>query len=218
MSPVYSEALTYRPIFEIGKGRGWKVRPQKKLAKKDRQLGRNKTVDFVFQSSKEDIGIFLEVKFIRKTAKHCVQVTKDVHKLALLNSADISEMRPPQYVFKYLLLIGTENDISERVKKFSRIFKAPDLGRISRVEDRRLLDQIKAIFGTSENARVGNSDGWAFSGHGGDNWKYWAVLLKEREWWTKLAKLKGDLVEEEDDEGAVDDDLANLDRDAEEED
>jgi hypothetical protein len=203
LSPVYSEALTYRPIFEIARPRDWKPWPQKKLAKQGSKLGRNRTVDFVFQSKDKRIGVFLEVKFMRKRAKHCAQVSKDVCKLALLNKIDIAEKNPPTDVFRFILLIGTKNDIKSRIGSYAKKLKDGDLSKLSYTEDHRLLEQVRLAFENSDTRQANGFDAWAFAGLGNDKWKYWSVLLKEKSWWRKLAKLKGKLP---DDVGKIDDD------------
>jgi hypothetical protein len=216
MSPVYSEALIYRPIFEIAKSRGWKVRPQKKLAKRNGGPGRNKTVDFVFQTEDRDIGIFLEAKFVRYSAKHCLQVTKDVHKLISLTKADISEKSPPKHVYRYILIIGRDGNIKQRVK--SRTKKTLKLKQLNTHEDKRLLDQIETVLKT-EGREPNRKHGWAFPGLGGSTWRYWAVILCEHKWWSTLANLGklADAPDENDDEiGADDLDLIDTDVENEE--
>lgn len=194
LSPVYSEALTYRPIFEIARPRDWKPWPQKKLAKRYRKLGRNQTVDFAFQSKDRKVGVFLEVKFIRKRATHCAQISKDIRKLALLDKTDISEKHPPKSVYRFILLIGTKKDIVSRVESYStkKKLRDGDLPKLSYIEDRRLLDQIHSAFENNKRQATG-FDAWAFAGLGNDKWKYWSVLLKESSWWRQLSKLKGKL-------------------------
>jgi hypothetical protein len=178
LSPVYSEALTYKPIFEIARPRDWRPWPQKKLEKRQRKkLGKNQTVDFAFQSKDKKTGIFLEVKFIRKKATHCVQVSKDIHKLGLLNESDISTKSPPQRVLRFILLIGTEQDIKNRISSFEKKLKRHELKKLAYSEDHRLIEQIDSAFANTVRKAAG-LDAWAFAGLGNDKWKYWAVLLK----------------------------------------
>lgn len=183
----------------------------KKLVKRYRKLGRNQTVDFAFQSKDKKVGVFLEVKFIRKNVAHCAQISKDIRKLALLDKNDISERQPPKSVFRFILLIGAKKDIKSRVEFFAKKkLRDSDLPKLSYTEDRRLLDQIHSAFGNDKRQATG-FDAWAFAGLGNDKWKYWSVLLKERSWWRQLSKLKGKLPDDnskfvEDPPGKVEDD------------
>jgi hypothetical protein len=197
LSPVYSEALTYRPIFEIARPRHWKPWPQKKIAKRERKLGRNQTVDFAFRSEdgNGDIGVFLEVKFIRKKATHCAQVSKDVRKLVLLDVADISKKKPPSLAFRYILLIGRKEDIESRIDKHAEELGRRDLKKLTYREDKMLAAQVKSAFHSVRSAR--GYEAWAFAGMGRDEWKYYSVLLGEQRWWKQLARLKGKLVEDD---------------------
>ena len=172
-------------------------------------------MDFAFQSKDDQVGVFLEVKFIRKKARHCCQVTKDVHKLSLLDAKDVSETKPPRDVFKYILFIGTKADVSARIQSFAKKLGANDLKKLPYTEDKRLVEQVKSAFSNTIRRSKG-CDAWAFPGVGKDEWKYWAVLLKEKQWWKDVAKLKGKLSDDTKDE-AKDDDLANMAGDTENE-
>jgi hypothetical protein len=205
MAPVYSEALTYGPIFEIARSRPWKTRPQRKIAKRERKLGKNQSVDFSFQSEDGKVGIFLEVKFIRKKAEHCARITKDVHKLVLLDARDIDPKAPPENLFKYILLIGTETDIPSRIELFSKKLGPHDLRKLKYTEDLSLLAQVQSAFSNTIRKAKGQS-AWAFPGAGNPKWRYWAVLLKEQPWWNELAKLTGKPAED-DEEVETDEDV-----------
>ncbi len=202
LSPVYSEALTYRPIFEITRPREWRPFPQKKIAKRTRKLGRNQTVDFAFHSNDNRTGIFLEVKFIRKKGTHCVQISKDIRKLVLLDGDDISKRNPPKHVFRFILLIGTRKDIQSRIEKYKNEIRKSELKKLAYTEDPRLATQVKSAFDNSLR-QAKNLEAWSFAGLGNDRWKYWAVLLKEQSWWKDLSKLTGKLPDEDEetDEG-----------------
>jgi len=216
-SPIYSESLIYLPIFELAKGRKWKARPQKRLVKKIANQGRNKTVDFVFQSEDGEIGIFLEAKFIRHSATHCVQVTKDIHKLISLTPNDISERRPPAHIYRYVLVMGRESDIKSRIRCRAKELVNFTLPQLKTHEDRRLLGQIDVVL-KSEERRSASTHGWAFHGLGAPRWRYWAVLLSQRPWWDSLSRL-GQLTNEpdEDEEEADADDLAGIESDVQDE-
>jgi hypothetical protein len=211
LSAMYSEYLTYLPIFEIAKARvskgvRWKVLPQKKLKKSKSGRGRFRTVDFVCRSEDQKIGVVLEVKYARYNTRHCLQVTKDVRKLYDVGSEDISERTPPQHVFKYILIVGRKRNILDRVQSTAKPFSELNISNLTYFEDVRLWQQVKSAFqrpGEREPSSVDRA--WAFPGIGADGLRYWTILLGQLDWWNALGNISVDTAPAEDevnDEGA----------------
>jgi hypothetical protein len=199
LSAIYSEYLTYLPIFQIAKGRGWRVFSQKKLRKAQSARGRFRTVDFVFRSNELGVGIFCEVKFARSTATHCLQISKDIRKLFTLGPADVSKKDPPRSVYKYILVLGKEKTIKDRVGKKAKTIGELDIGKLARFEDSRLQKQVQAAFDAKRDRNPELSKrAWAFPGAGDRGWRYWAVLLTWDEWWASLATLPANMPASED--------------------
>ena len=213
LSAMYSEYLTYLPIFEIAKARitgegvRWKVLPQKKLKKSKSGRGRFRTVDFVCKSEDQNIGVVLEVKYARYNTNHCLQVTKDVRKLYEVDSEDISEKKPPKHIFKYILIIGRKRNMLDRLQSSARQFSTLNIKKLTYFEDSRLLQQVKSAFGRPSERKATSVDrAWAFAGIGADGWRYWTVLLGQQEWWNTLGNIAVSAApteEELDDEGVT---------------
>jgi hypothetical protein len=190
LSKMYSEYLTYLPIFEIGKGRGWNVLPQKKLKRSKSGKGRFKTVDFVFRSENKEIGIFLEVKYARFNTEHCLQVTKDIRKLCELDGSDISPSNPPSSVLKCILIVGQKENILQRLRKTSKDASELTIKKLTYFEDKRLLKQVKSsIDAASDRSSASDRHSWAFYGAGSGRWNYWCVLISEQAWWQSLQNI-----------------------------
>ena len=212
LSAMYSEYLTYLPIFEIAKARvskgvRWKVLPQKKLKKSNSGRGRFRTVDFVCRSEDQKIGVVLEVKYARYNSSHCLQVTKDVRKLYDVGREDISEKTPPQHIFKYILIVGRKKNILCRVQANARPFSELNIKNLTYFEDDRLSKQVKAAFDRAGKREPSSSDrAWAFPGIGADGLRYWTILLGQLDWWSALGGIAVNTVpteDELDDEGAA---------------
>jgi hypothetical protein len=186
-SAMYSESLLYLPIFELGTARGWIVRPQGKLAKEQASKGRRSTIDFVFRSDADDIGILLEVKFDRYKTNHCLQITKDARKLTKTTREQIWKRGSPTYVFKFIMVIGRKNKILERTEDKARDFSNRTTDELKSNEDIRLLSQMRKAFANTER-QDSASVGWGIPGIGGST-KNWVLLLEEAKWWGTLAEL-----------------------------
>lgn len=178
-SRMYSEYLVYYPIFQLAEGRDWKVFPQHKIPKKYIG-GRYPTVDFLFR--KENIGVFLEVKFARYNMDHPISITNDIKKLIHLDTGCVAEKKPPNEMRRYILILGQEQNIRERIEKCARKIKELDIEKPQKLQKQeaiKLLSQIKNI---SKNKKCG----WKVEGLGDDSWKHCAIMLKERNWWKEL--------------------------------
>ena len=171
---MYSEYLTYPPIYDVAAGRGWTTEPQKSLSTTSRR-----SIDFLFRR-KADAALqwsagaaAIEVKFVRAKKTFNGKIENDLAKLCLARTEFVErdDFETYGHLSPFLMIVGQQTPLLSACEKQ----KLPQLSE----QVRGVLDPTT----DKTDARLG----WVRSGQGSRDWKFQVVVLRQQEWWSECA-------------------------------